>query len=419
MGLFALVAIVGLTALHAMASPHVFQIGTMAAMGIGYAIGCPMALTTEPNLRQSNSAYNNLAHEDLMDVVERVDPAETPCYTMAGRENELGNTEFSWEVDSWPTPLGAQGPGDGYDVQDAEIRDVSTAMRKMGNYGQAFRRAYGAGWIANQVPRLPGMGRGGLISKGAADAAVLLKQDIECAFCSLDQVATPDQGGATGSTMAGMRKLIDPANKYANASSYAYGKPTDLHPANASCCVTGALASVFNLALVKTVTKALRKTVKRNGDYFFLAGLDLREAVTGLVDPINATASATGGALSAAATQTRVFTQSLADAELGVSIDVIRTDYGRLMVIPTDFVGTTTTDAGGTPQGDTARASRVFVESPKSGYIGKRDKLFKRIGVPFDTEELPNSGGGKKKVLRTYQTLGVGNPQGFGFFSFT
>lgn len=378
-----------------------------------------MALTTEPNLRQANSAYNNLAHEDLMDVVERVDPADTPLYTMAPREPELGNTEFSWEVDSWPTPLGAVGPGDGYDVQDSEVRDVTSQKRKMGNYGQAFRRAYGAGWIANSVPKIPGVSRGGLVAQGAADAAILLKQDLECAFGSLDQTAVSDVGGASGSTMAGLRKLIDPANKYASASAFTYGKATDVHYANSSCCVTGALASVFNLALLKTVTKALRQTVKRNGDYFFLCGLDLREAVTGLVDPITATAAATGTSAVTTTTQSRVFSQSIADAELGVSIDVIRTDYGRLMVMPTDFIGNTTTNSGGSVQNDANRASRVFVEKPKCGYIGKRDKLGKRIGVPFDTFEIPNSGGGTKKGLRTYQSLRVGNPQGFGFFELT
>ncbi len=385
-------------------------VGMLAALGM-----VAMALTTEPGLRQSSSAYKNLAFEDLMDMVDRVDPAETPLYTMARREAELGNTEFAWEVDSWPTPLGAVGPGDGFDVQDAEIRDVTASKRKMGNYGQAFRRAFGAGWIANAVPRLPGQGRGKLLAQGATDAMVLLKQDIECAFGSFDQTAAPDISGATGSVMAGLFKLIDPANKYANATAFTYGKPTDLHTAPATACVTGALANAFNLTSIRNVSRALRDATKRNKEYVLLAGLDLRAQVTSLIDPATTSASGVG----MAATQSHIFTQSLSDSALGQSIDVIRTDWGRWAVVPTDFIGTTTLDAGGVAADDTNRAARVFTAMPKYGYLLSREKLFKRWGVGFETIDLPNSGGGQKKAVRCYLTLGVGNPIGFGYYKLT
>jgi len=374
-----------------------------------------MALTTEPNLRQSNSAYRNISREDLMDVLDRVDPAQTPVYTMAQRENELGATEFSWEVEDWPAPLAALGPGDGYAVQSAETRDVSSGIRKMGNYGQAFRRVFGSGWIANRVPTLPGLGSGKLLAKGQADAMVLLKQDIECAFCSFDQTATPDVGGATGSLMAGIPKLVDKANQYSAASAFAYGKATDLHYAPTGAVLTGAMATVFNLSAVRTIVQALRAATKRKKDYMFLCGLDLRAQVTGLVDPT--TVSATGGAL--AATQVRMFRQDIADSELGISIDVIRTDYGRLLVVDTDFIGTTMTDASGSAQGDAARSNRVFVAKTKNGLVLSREKLFKRIGVPFEPDTLQNDGGGTTRQVRTYQAMGVRNPEGFGFCNLT
>ena len=374
-----------------------------------------MALTTEPKLRQANSLYGDLAFEDLMNVLDRVDPAETPAFTMASRQMELGNTEFSWEVDSWPGANGAVGPGDGYAVQAAEARNVTENRRKMGNYGQAFRRVFGAGWIANQVPRLPGSGKGKLLADAAADAMVLLKQDLEAAFTSFDQTATPDQGGATGSTLAGLRKLIDPANAYASASAFAYGKPTDLHSAPSGAVLTGAMATVFNLSAVRTIAKALRQAVKRNKDYVFLCGLDLRSQVTALVDPQQATA--TGGTM-APATQ-RIFTQSMADSELGVSIDVIRTDWGRWMVVPTDFIGTTTTNATGGATTDATRSTRAYVSQPKYGCLLSREKMFKRFGVPFQTDTIANDGGGTTQQVRCYATLGVGNPTGFGFFLLT
>lgn len=373
-----------------------------------------MSLTLEPGLRSPQ----RLHFEDLMNIVDRIQPADTPVYSMMGREYELGATTFDWFVDSWPAPKGAEGPGDGYDVQDAEIRDVTANRRKMGNNGQAFRRAFGAGWIANAVPKMVGSGKGNLLAAGAADATTLLKQDIECAFCSFDQTAVQDVGGASGGTMAGIPKLIDPANKYAAASAYAIGKPTDLHYAPTAACVTGAataVASLFSLASLRTVMRALRGATQRNKDYQFLVGLDLRAQVTSLVDP--ASSSVTAGGLGYS--QTRTFTQPISDSELGISIDVIRTDYGRLLVIPTDYLGNTTTNAAGTAQGDGARASREFVAKPYSGLILSREKMFKRWGVPFETEELAKNGGGTKKHMRCYVTCGVYNPTGFGFYKLT
>lgn len=394
-------------------NPILLTLLVLAVVGAFCLYG--MALTTEPNLRQTNSAYNNLAHEDLMDVLDRVDPAATPVWSMATRENELGNTEFSWEVDSWPNPNGAVGPGDGYATQAGEVRDVAANRRKMGNYGQAFRRVFGAGWIANQVPDLPGKGKGKLLADGAADAMILLKQDFEVAACSFDQTATPDVGGASGSIMAGIVKLVDPTNAYTHPSGFAYGKPTDLHTAPASAVVTGAMATAFNLAATRTVVQALRVATKVRKDYAFLCGLDLRAAVTALIDPI--VQSASGGAL--AATQTRNFTQRIDDAQLGMSIDVIRTDYGRLLVMDTDHIGNTTTNSGGTAQTDANRSLRVYVNKATYGLILSREKLFKRVGVPVQPGELADDGGGTTRYVRTYLSIGVRNPVGFGYFKTT
>ncbi|CAK0780977.1 hypothetical protein CCP3SC15_850002 [Gammaproteobacteria bacterium] len=372
-----------------------------------------MAITTEKGLREAK-----LPFEDFMDVVDKVEPAETPLYSLCGRESELGNTEFSWTVDSWDTPKGAVGPGDGYAVQAAEIADGTTRKRKMGNVGQAFRRAYGEGWISAQVPKLPGVGKGTL-SGTAADTLVNLKRDIDCAFGSFDQQAVQDQGSASGSTMAGLRLLIDASGNaptgstYTAASAYMVGRPTDLHFAPTGACVSAAsMSASFNLAALKTTLKLLRSATKRNKDYILLCGLDLREAVSGLTDP--ATSSATGGAL--AVTTSRSFTQAIADAELGISIDVIRTDWGRLLVVPTDNIGLTTLNSTGGAAGDTARSTRVFTEKPKQGYVLSREKLAKRWGVPFQTEDLSPDGASKSKVLRAYCGLVCYNPTGFGYY---
>jgi hypothetical protein len=268
----------------------------------------------------------------------------------------------------------------------------------MGNYGQAFRRAYGAGWIAESVPSMPG--GGSPLAKGKADAIVLLKQDIECAFGSFDQTAVQDTGTTGGSTMAGLFKLIDSANAYATGGAYAPGKPTDLHTGCTAAACTGALTS-FAMASVKAIAKALRATTKRNRDYTLLCGLDLREAVTGLTDAV--TTSVTAGGV--AATQSRIFTQAQSDSALGTSVDILRTDWGRWSVVPTDFIGTTATTA--------TRSERTFTETPKRGYVISREMLAQRWGVPLETVKMAADGGSDKEVLRGYVGLCCFNPTGF------
>ena len=349
-----------------------------------------------------------------MDVIDRVDQAETPLYTMAKREIDLNNTDFAWTVDTWPTVAGAQGVADGVPVADGDIADNSTRRRKMGNGGQAFRRVYGVGWIADRVPKLPGTGKGGEIGRAAADAMVAIKQDIEAAFCSEDQVYAQDDG-TDGGTMAGLGQLTNRSNTYTGASSYAIGKIQNTYVPPAAAALSGAIGTNFNLAAIRTMVKALRRVVKRNRDYVQLCGLELRQAFTGLTDPATVTVQSTNTGV--AATQTRSFTQQLADAELGITIDVVRTDYGRLLIVPTDFIGTTTTKSDSTSA--STRADRAFVEDGYAGYTIPREKIAKRWGVPFTVNELAQTGAGTRKEIKCYLGLVVYNPSAFGSQLFT
>lgn len=380
-----------------------------------------MALTTEPGLRQPNANYDNITMEDYMDRIDRAKPELTPVWSMARREMELTNTTFAWNVDILPSPNGALGVADAENAPTGGVRDVTANIRKMGNVGQGVRRQFGAGWIAQKVPNIAGLGKGNIISRGRADAYLLAKQDFEVAFCSTDQSAYTDTGSGTGSLMAGMRQMVDKANQYTSASGFAYGQPTDLQYAPTGASITGAsMAASFNLASIRSVSKALRKSAASAGDYVFLCGLDLRENITFLTDPTTATASATGGALSQAATQVRSFNQNIDDGVFKMSITMLRTDFGSMMVMESRMIGTTTTNStGGAVASSGNRATRVYLENPKAGYLFQRDQVFKRVGVPFYETALPDNGGGPTYDVKGLAALGVGNPMYFGFYVFT
>lgn len=371
-----------------------------------------MPLTTTNSFTQASSAYRNLQFEDLMDVLDLFDPAATPAYSLAKTEKKLDDTTTQWEVDKWLTPQAAVGPGDAYPLQAGEIGDVTTTRRKMGNGGQLYRQGFGSGYIAERVPKLPGSGKG-VLASAYKKYMVTLKQSIEVGLTSFDQTYAADTGGANGGTMAGLRKMIDPANAYANANAMVIGAPTDIHSAPANACVTGALADKFNLGLVKTMLSALFDNVQKDREYYFLVNKGLRQAVSGLTDP----QALGGGANNPVAAQTRVFTREQDDETFKQKVSVIQTDFGTLKVMLTSLMGTTQNDINGNPTA--VRANRVFNNQPNYGYIIPAEKLAKRWGFPIDTDEMGHDGSGITRMLFTYLTLVVYNPQGFGFLALT
>lgn len=375
-----------------------------------------MAVTIEPNLRQASSAYRDLPFEDVLDMLDRVDAADTPVFSMAKRGKELGNTEFWTQVDSWPGPQGAIGYADKYPVQASEIQDNAANRRKVGNGGQAFRRAYGAGWIANQVPKMPGTGKG-FEKRAGMDAMILIRQDMEASMCSFDQTFVLDSGaqdGSGGGLMAGLRKLVDKNNQYANPNAAVLGAPSDLQYAPPAACVAEgtALNDGFSQDFLENALLALRQSTNRKLTYLYLCGLGLRKAVTGLVKP-----GAIVGGQGSVSGQLTMFTQELQDSKLGRSIDVIYSDYGTLMVKETDFIGTTTTDVNGNPTA--VRANRVYLNKQNYGLILNTEKMMIRFGVNFQKGELADDGGSQPKYVRTYAGLLATNPTGFAFQAFS
>lgn len=382
-----------------------------------------MAITAEVDARSASSLAADLAFEQYLDTLDVAQAEQTPFYSTIGKsprgkdpegvELDLANSQLAWGVDKLPDPVGAVGYGDNYEVQSGEFINILANQRKMGNIAQAFRRAAGVGWQANAVTNTPG---GALSPRSQARVDILMKQDIEVAMCSLDQAAAAatTSGTASGGVMAGFRKLVDYANRYTDAATgFAFGKPTDLHYAPTGATLTGALSSVFNYAATKTITRALREVSAEHNDYVMLCGLDVRDAVTTMVDP--ATASATGGAL--AATSIRAFNRDQDSKEYGFSIGILRTDYGRVEVMESKRIGYTTKASNGSTTA--VRTDRVFTEAPKSFLLYRPQDWNIHWGTRFQRGMIPDQGQGKSFFTRSLLSLRVKNPIRTGFGDMT
>lgn len=392
--------------------------------------GCEGAVngpTLEPAIKP-NAANANITLEDFFDQLDRIEPAATPLVTFCANEVNLKATERTWDVDSYPNPKGAIGRADGQSVNAASARDWSANMRKMGNTAQGFDEQWGAGWIASRVPKIAGVKD--IVAYGKASAAVMLKQHMEVAFSSFDQVSVIDQGPGLGAIGAGYRKLTDSANKYSAASAYVAGKPTDIQFAPTGACITGALSSVMSRSLLKSVALALRTAAKQRTDWMLIAGLSLRQAITDLTEPqtVTATSTAASAVLGIAASQVKVISRAENDNVLGASIDIIQTDFGRIMVTDSDYIGTTTTDVSGAAlsavnttsgTGTGARGLAAYVGTPTKGHIIKKGNLFKMWGVAPFTEQLGKDGSGDIYDTKCLAMLGIRNPILAGWFNLT
>jgi len=383
-----------------------------------------MAVTTEPGLRVARS--KDITHEDYADAIDRISPAATPMMSLARTEVKLQAVDRTWNVDSFPGVKGARGRADNEDAPasgSADSQDITSNIRKIGNIAQAFSRTWRRGWIAD-VPKIAGVKD--IDSYAKATYYELLKQDAEAAMCSFDQVAVYDQGVGLGSVMAGYRKLTDSANKYAAASAYAIGKPSDVHFAPTAACLTGALTAVHSRAMWKNLSLALRTAAKQNGDWMLVAGLTLRQAISDLTNP--ATVSATGGTAAPgqalAADQVRVLLRNESDNVLGGSVDVIHTDFGRIMVTTSDYIGTTTTNATGGELSavntlSAHRAQASFVYGSKNGILLKKGNAFKSWAKLPETEKLAALGGGDAYDAKQMLTFGLDNPIKAGWLELT
>lgn len=345
--------------------------------------------------------------EEFMNILTRVEPADTPLFSMTPNEAQLGNTEFAWAVDKLKAPRGAVGSPDNAEDSNSTLYDNATNRRKIMNSGQAFRLPYGVGWIQAAVPRTPGVTNE--MARASVDMLAVLKEEVECAMASGDQGAASDDG-TDGGLMSGFGALSSRSNSFSGSTPTVGKIPSDyLPPAGAQYGATGDISSTpsftegpplatLDLELLKGVVKELRREAKRSRDYVLLCGLDLREQITNLTNPSVQAVSQAG-----VAAQVRTFTQQISDAELGQSIDVVRTDFGRLLVVPTDWIGATCLDSAGTYTA--TRASRVFTEKPKWGYVIGREKIGKRWGVSPEKYDIAPMGAGERAGWRAYCSM--------------
>ena len=271
-------------------------------------------------------ASTSSAREDLADYIAIVDAKSTPFVSMAPKGRDIGNMQFSWQVDNYGAPVLA-GVVDGTDVTVASASNPVVNRTRLNNYGQAFRRDLRIGFIA-ETQDVAGVTDE--LANGIAKKLVEIKRDMESTFLCTNQAAQADNG--TNPYLTGsMGNWLNSTNA-SNIGACASGSP--FLPASGAVDTTASAS--FTEATAQNVLTAIYSATGTFRDYDCILGTTLKRAFTNLTASATAVTSTTNGI---AATSVRTFNQDLSADTFKASIDLFEGDFGRLVLHPSTFLG--------------------------------------------------------------------------------
>jgi hypothetical protein len=336
-------------------------------------------------------ASTSAAREDLADYIAIVDAKSTPFVSMAPKGKDIGNMQFSWQVDNYGAPVLA-GVVDGTDVTVSSASNPVVNRTRLNNYGQAFRRDLRIGFIA-ETQEVAGVTDE--LANGIAKKLVEIKRDMESTFMCTNQAAQADNGSTNAYLTGSMGNWLNNTNS-SNIGACASGSP--FLPASGAVDTT--VSASFVEATAQNVLTAIYSATGTFRDYDCILGTTLKRAFT------NLTASGTTQVVNTnaiAATSVRTFNQDLSADTFKASIDIFEGDFGRLILHPTTFIG---------GKNSTSLSAQAY-----KGYVVPMDMVEVRYAKLPQVKDLPDAGGGPARLVEAIAGLVVKNPSGFGFFN--
>ena len=336
-------------------------------------------------------ASTSSAREDLADYIAIVDAKSTPFVSMAPKGRDIGNMQFSWQVDNYGAPVLA-GVVDGTDVTVASASNPVVNRTRLNNYGQAFRRDLRIGFIA-ETQDVAGVTDE--LANGIAKKLVEIKRDMESTFMCTNQAAQADNGSTNAYLTGSLGNWLNSTNA-SNIGACASGSP--FLPASGAVDTTASAS--FTEATAQNVLTAIYSATGTFRDYDCILGTTLKRAFT------NLTASGVTQVVNAnsiAATSVRTFNQDLAADTFKASIDIFEGDFGRLILHPSTFVG---------GKNSTSLSAQAY-----KGYVIPMDMVEVRYAKLPQVKDLPDAGGGPARLVEAIAGLVVKNPSGFGMFN--
>ena len=333
--------------------------------------------------------------EELADYIAIVDQKSTPFVSQAPKGKDLGNVNFSWQVDNYAVPT-AGGVRDGTDVTytagnpGSPVNPVPNRTR-LSNFAQVFRNDLRIGFVAN-TQNVAGVGNGGEIANGISKRLIELKRKMESTFLATNQTIQADNGTNPYLTSSLGKWLL-------TTDAAGLGAPTSTFAPNTAAIDTTASAS-FVEATAQNVLTGIYNATGTFRDYDVFLGATLKRAFTNLTAGVTATTTNTS---TIAATAVRTFNQELSDDTFKSSIDIFEGDFGRLILHPDVWISSTNGSA--------------FTTTAFKGYVVPMDMVEIRYAKLPEVTVLPNNGGGEGRLIQAIAGLCVKNPAGMGMFN--
>lgn len=360
------------------------------------------------------TAYNMTsargAREDLSDQLRRVEPQETPLYTLLPQSQAPKARFTEWNVDDLSAPdirpvldgtdlqfiganatTSAQAPGTAGDDGDFLFKFQNKA--RMGNRIQQLRSGYAVSPIAEMVDI---SASSSLYAESKAKATIELKRSIEVMIGS-------DEGGAvatsdTGDISAGLGAFSDPsatgdywAGIGASASNYkpVAGSRLDLSSAiTAGGDLVEGYATGSNDVSLRSMLQSVYEASGLKASFRLFASPSVVNKIT---DFIRSNAGAT-----------RYNTQVSGGATVSFSVVEYMSDWGTLTIVPDLWLGRTIATAG------TSVDNRAYL-------LPTDDTVSLKVMQGVTATDLPDIGGGGKRGFVSFiSTLCVNNAKALG-----
>jgi len=329
--------------------------------------------------------------EELADYIAVVDQKSTPFVSMAPKGKDIGNMQFSWQVDNYSSPVQG-GTADGTDATVTSTSNASANRARLYNFAQVFRRLHRTGFIQET------MNVAGVTSETARAVSkrlVEIKRDMEASFCCSNQTAVAEATTPAGSVTGSLGKWMNTTVTAPNA-----GAPTSTF-APASGAVDTTNTAVLTETNVQAVLTAIYGNTGVYRDYDLIAGTTLKRAFTNLTSGVTVAGSSANNGITA--TSVRTFNTELTSDVYKSSIDVFEGDFGTLRLHPSTFIN--------------GNIAGTYDSQAYKGYVLPMEMCEVRYAKLPEVKELPDSGGGPIRLVQAIAGLVVKNPSGMGMFN--
>jgi hypothetical protein len=278
--------------------------------------------------------------EELSDLIANVDAKDTPITSMAKRGSKPGNTTFRWQVDRHPDPSIELGVLDGADVDPTSpatnpaFKQYTLGYREeVENNIHMFRRAVHVSNLTQDILNIAGVKDE--LSRQLGKATIDLKRSMEMTFTS-DILPAIDDGATPYRTRCLTAWIKNDLLGAANNTQVKYGSQNqsirpigeNFRTPDSSILGTGQTVDQLGENDVQDLMTSVYEQTGQFKNHEAVVGTALKRQFTNLVYT-----------KASPAQESRITNNRDANSDsIKVSVDYFEGDFGKLALIPTQFL---------------------------------------------------------------------------------